>query len=300
MTQAASGTTTKPETKPVGGVNAIEEAKGNGFWMVTKGESSTHAIGTDPDPFPYDSDECSDNSYDSDNELELGDWLCEADKTITATISAEQDDAPARIKLYDLGVTWHISPYKDDFTTYSLLSPPVLLSTANQQRFQAIGAGALIINVPNEGGGTSLTLNNALHAPSVSYTLVSLGTLDAEGYAMKIGGGQLTTASPQGQHVGAIACTAWHLYHVTHKPESANTTQTISIMELHCRLGHIAPDSARKLVESGAITGIKLDPVSEMGDCDACIYAQSTRLPIMKLRLRPPAQSFREGICHEQ
>jgi hypothetical protein len=58
--QAASGTTTKPETKPVGGVNAIEEVEGNGFWMVTEGETSAHTIGTDLDPFLSDESNFSD------------------------------------------------------------------------------------------------------------------------------------------------------------------------------------------------------------------------------------------------
>jgi hypothetical protein len=70
----------------------------------------------------------------------------------------------------------------------------------------------------------------------------------------------------------------------------------VSIMELHRRMGHIAASSARKLVESGAVVGIELDPGTQEADCDACIYACATRLPISKVRISPPAQNFGDKI----
>ena len=57
----------------------------------------------------------------------------------------------------------------------------------------------------------------------------------------------------------------------------------LTIMELHHRLGHIAVSSAWKLVESGAITGIKLDPASQEAACDACIFTCATCQPIPKV-----------------
>jgi len=112
---------------------------------------------------------------------------------------------------------------------------------------------------------------------------------------MTLGAGQLTIASPQGQLIGAVPRTSRQLYRIIHDPESAHTVELLSIMELHCRLGHIAPASVRKLVESGAVTGVELDPGSQETECDACIHARSTRLPIPKVRIRPPAQQFGEG-----
>ena len=67
-------------------------------------------------------------------------------------------------------------------------------------------------------------------------------------------------------------------------------------MELHKRLGHIAVASARKLVESGAVTGIELDPNSQEHDCDACLYARATRLPIPKPQISKPADHFGDEI----
>jgi len=61
-------------------------------------------------------------------------------------------------------------------------------------------------------------------------------------------------------------------------------------------MGHIAVASARKLVESGAITGVDLDLKSQERDCDACIFARATRLPVPKVRISPPAQHFGDEI----
>jgi hypothetical protein len=93
-----------------------------------------------------------------------------------------------------------------------------------------------------------------------------------------------------------IIRTTRNLYCVAHDSESAHAAELLSIMELHRCLSHIALASACKLVESGAIIGIELDPTTQEGDCNACIYVQSTRLPILKVRTWPPAQSFGKEI----
>jgi hypothetical protein len=57
----------------------------------------------------------------------------------------------------------------------------------------------------------------------------------------------------------------------------------LTIIELHCHLGHITISSAQKLVVSGAITGIKLDPTLQEAACDACIFACTTCQPVPKV-----------------
>lgn len=73
------------------------------------------------------------------------DWLSEKGETATAAITAADEDDGKQVELYDSGATRHISANKVDFTSYAPLSPPVFLNTANQQRFQAIGLGSLVI-----------------------------------------------------------------------------------------------------------------------------------------------------------
>ncbi len=149
------------------------------------------------------------------------------------TQANENEDNRVCVELYDSGATCHISPYKSDFTSYAPLSPPVFLNTANQQKFPAIGHGTLIVRVPNDGAETELTLHGALHAPAVSYTLVSIATLDEEGYYAHISGGHLKLVSPQGERISCIACTQGCLYKVVHALDTANAVEPVSVMELH-------------------------------------------------------------------
>jgi hypothetical protein len=87
--------------------------------------------------------------------------------------------------------------------------------------------------VPNRRGETELILNDALHAPLVSYTLVSLGALDEEGYKVHISSGYLELIFLHSEHIGCIAHTHKHLYKVSHPKDSANAVETLTMMELH-------------------------------------------------------------------
>ena len=207
-----------------------------------------------------------------------------------AAIAPAIEDHGEHIKLYDSGAMCHISPYKSDFSNYSLLDPPIFLNAANQQKFPAIGVGSLAIQVPNSSAESTLTLANVLHSPAVGYTLVSLGMLDKKGYCASIGGGNLKLFTLSGERV------ARRLYHITHATESANVVETISVMELHWRMGHIAPASACTLIEKGLITGIKLDPNSQEVQCEACIFTRATRKPVPKMHVGLQAQYFGEEV----
>jgi hypothetical protein len=153
----------------------------------------------------------------------------------------------------------------------------------NQQHFLAVGTDKLAIHVLNGRGETELILNDALHAPLVGYTLVSLGALDEEGYKAHIGSGYLELIFPHGERVGRVTRTYKRLYKVSHPKDSANAVEMLTIMELHWRLSHIAASSACKLVKSGTITRVKLDPSSQEAACDACIFAGATWQPVPKV-----------------
>jgi len=97
-------------------------------------------IGADPDPCLGDPD---DFEGDAPNELNFAwngpeDWLMEDLSEIEEELAGavittcEEEDTP-RVELYDSGATRHISPYKPNFTSYSPLTPPMFLNTANQQ-----------------------------------------------------------------------------------------------------------------------------------------------------------------------
>jgi transposase InsO family protein len=62
-------------------------------------------------------------------------------------------------------------------------------------------------------------------------------------------------------------------------------------------MGHIAPDAVRKLVADKHIVGVELeDDEGEMGTCESCEYAKTTRKRVRKEREEPLAASFGDEI----
>ena len=296
-----SSFTPKPKNKPVGSVNIVvaPDFEGDSFWMAeeeTLDNNLTCIVSAEPDLLLGTSDNA-DSTWHSEEEGDLDlepETLIEVGAIITPANKGK--DAHIHTELYNSGMTWHISPYKHDFITYLPLTPLIFLNAANQQKFPAIGHGTLVVQVPLGDDESRFTLHSALHMPAVSYTLVSIGALDMEGYHAHIGGSSLKLTSPQGECTGCIPCTQGCLYKIVHALDSANAAEPVLVMELHCCLGHIAVSSVCKLVESGAVVKVKLDPGSQEGDCNACVYAHTTCLPVPKVRISPPAQNFRNKV----
>jgi hypothetical protein len=140
---------------------------------------------------------------------EAGASAVSSGRLAAAVITQVEAAKSAWVELYDSGATCHLSPYCDDFTMYCTLKPPLFLKAANGQQFPAMGIGTIVVSMPNVSSQSDLTLEGVLYAPSVRYTLVSLGTLDAIGYHINISGGHLEITLPKGER----------LAHITHDPQ---------------------------------------------------------------------------------
>ena len=135
----------------------------------------TALVSAEPDPMLGTDDDIEDVLHrEGEEKSDEGEWA-------GAVITPGDDDNQICIELYDSGATRHISPYKSDFMSYSPLAPPLFLNTAYPQRFPARGRGTLVVLLPNGVAESELTLIGALHAPAVSYTLLSIAALDEEG-----------------------------------------------------------------------------------------------------------------------
>jgi hypothetical protein len=158
-----------------------------------------------------------------------------------------------------------------------------------------MGTGSMVIHAPLGAVSLEITLENVLYTPTVGYTLVSLSALDLLGYHMSINAGELEITSPAGSVVACIPQTTHELSRVSHE-EGGYAVEVVSVMELHRRMGHIAPASTRKLVEDGLVTGIALDPKLCEEHCDACIYTWATHQPVPKVRVSEQASHFSDEI----
>jgi hypothetical protein len=135
-----------------------------------------------------DDDDCSDDGDDSADlfsdcgddcapEKDFGpevDWEnVLAVQEMAAHVSGAKS-SPTKIELIDSGCTCHISPYREDFTSFEEI-PLRSFRAANKQRFSAVGMGELTIDLPNGADGSKLALTEVLYSPEVGYTLVSVG-----------------------------------------------------------------------------------------------------------------------------
>ena len=210
------------ETKSDGRANAAEsDSESEGAWALD-GDDNDSVVSDDSLPDMYQVSDSDDDDDDEactgfeDWETEETDWFSDVPDDDEKDVVAERDtdavkdleDASGetlvttdsskpthRVDLYDSGCTNHISPFREQFENYVDI-PPKRFRAANQQAFDAIGQGELIVEVPNGSESTSLRLEGAFYAPEVGYTLVSMGQLDEAGFFATIGGGECVITDP--------------------------------------------------------------------------------------------------------
>ena len=70
----------------------------------------------------------------------------------------------------------------------------------------------------------------------------------------------------------------------------------MTLEELHKQMGHIAPDTIKQIVRSGAIEGIEADLSMTIQPCMSCEYGKATRKPIKKFQGMPRASKFSDEV----
>ena len=211
-----------------------------------------------------------------------------------AFVVAESVQMSVKAELYDSGCTNHISPYKTDFENLQAIEPRHF-HAANKQTFSTIGKGELVIDVPNDSGTTELRLLEVLYSPEVTYTLVSIGRLDEDGFFAMFGGGKCTIRDVNKEVVGVVPKTVTRIYKVEHEEGVANEAEEqLTLGCFHCRMGHISPEVARKLIRDQLVTGVRLEytPYGRLFFCASCVYAKATRKAVPKMREGERAEVF--------
>ena len=229
-------------------------------------------------------------------ETTIHQWLDQQDdyagETLTSSFTtamlANDGAAPGtETDLYDSGASRHMSPHRHRFTNYISI-PPRSISAADNGQFMAIGQGDMRINVPGAHGGTvSILLKDVLHAPKLGLTLVSISKITDAGCSVLFRDKICKIFDKRRRPLG-IVNKENGTYRVNHDAEpgvvaaAADTDETVTVEQLHRRMGHIAPDAAKRLVKEAK--GIRLDESSTIESCDSCRYAKMTRKAVSKER----------------
>ena len=134
---------------------------------------------------------------------------------------------------------------------------------------------------------TKTILKEAIHAPDMAFTLISVGQLDNAKCSTTFSGGMCTIRNPSNRTMVTIPC-ANGLYHVT-APEDPPTVNyasiamvKLTISEAHRKLSHITPSAIKYVIAKGHTTSIQLDPESKPEFCEVCAKAKAAWQPFPK------------------
>ena len=128
----------------------------------------------------------------------------------------------------------------------------------------------------------------------VSYTLVSIGCLDKDGFSITFGGGKCTIQDTNKEVVGVILKMAARVYKVEHRELVNEVEERLSLGSFHQRMGHISPNTARKLIKDKMVTRVKLEYMlyGRPFFCASCVYAKVTGKPVPKMREGEHTEEF--------
>ncbi|KAI0772861.1 hypothetical protein BD413DRAFT_473486, partial [Trametes elegans] len=70
------------------------------------------------------------------------------------------------------------------FVSFTKLDPPLLINTADDHSFSAVGEGSVHVEVPNGNSQTAVMLQCILYMPEIVFALVSIQRADEAGYSV--------------------------------------------------------------------------------------------------------------------
>ena len=102
----------------------------------------------------------------------------------------------------DSGASRDYCPDRSKFSNYKAIQRRI--TTADGRTLKAIGSGDLHLELPNGSGKTKIVFKNAIHAPDIASTLISISRLDEAGYAITFNKRVCTIKSPSGKTIAII------------------------------------------------------------------------------------------------
>ena len=197
------------------------------------------------------------------------------------------------------GAGHHYSPHHDAFTDH----PPIhnwSITTVDGQKIKVAGISNIVIELPNGAKCTNIILKDAICAPDMAFTLISVSCLDEANRSTMFSGGMCTIKSVARCIVATIphADGLYHVLPVKEPPiiDYANVASVkCMISEAHCKLGHIVHSAIKYVIAQGHITSIQLDPDSKPTFCEPCTKAKLAWQPFPK-ESETCATQYREHV----
>lgn len=183
--------------------------------------------------------------------------------------------------IVDSGASSHFCPDKGKFLNFVKITPQEVY-TASGDVISATGWGDVKIDLPLGSKQMTVTLKDALYAPSMAFTLISTNRIASTGFAVVFEGKmcRILSATPGRRTIAEIP-QVQGLYSVASKRKHrANVAMMkLTINNLHRSLGHVLHAALLDAVKNGLVEGINLDTVPAAEFCEACIKAKSAHKP---------------------
>ena len=181
------------------------------------------------------------------NADEIFTFTCMSDYIeVTNTLNIPKSQLGACI---DSSASQHYNPNHDAFINYCPINNTTI-TTADSHKLKVLGKGDVQIELPNSAKHTKTILKEAIHAPDMAFTLISVGQLDDVKCSATFSSGTCTICNPSSCTMVTIPYTN-SLYHVT-APEDPPTVNYVSIAmvkltisKAHWKLGHITPSAIK-------------------------------------------------------
>lgn len=178
--------------------------------------------------------------------------------------------------LIDSGASFHVTPHREWFMTYMAGDMgPVFLGDDHELRIAGIGDIDLQI-----GHGRIFTLHDVRHVPELKKNLISTSQLGLNGHVLSFGHGKWKIC--KGSLVmakGSLLDTLYPLYCTVSCGSAHATTELLTGVLWHCRLGHMSKKGMETLSRCGYLP---MFSGSEFADCEHCIYGKQVQFPHKK------------------
>jgi hypothetical protein len=136
----------------------------------------------------------------NDEEGELFAFTCSSDHTaVAAKLVVPNSHLGTCI---DSGASHDYCPDRSKFTNYKSIQRKI--TTADGRTLSTVGMGDIHVELPNGSDKTKVVFKNAIHAPEMAFTLISISQLDQAGYTVTFNSQMCTIKDPKGKTIATI------------------------------------------------------------------------------------------------
>ncbi|KAM1487717.1 hypothetical protein ACFX2I_001756 [Malus domestica] len=173
--------------------------------------------------------------------------------------------------IFDNGASFHATSKREFFSTYKE-GDFGIVKMGNESYSKILGIGDICLRT---NLGCQLMLKDVRHIPDIRLNLISIGTLDRQGYYHHIGEGKLKLT--KGLMVVARARLCCTLYRSNAKvlKGELNAVEDSSLDLWHKRLGHMSEKGLQVLAKKSHIPFAK---GTSLNSCEHCLFGKQRRV----------------------